>query len=237
MKQRLPVVLSATALVVAVLGVTPVGQATSTAIQTHFAKNANFLRGNAPSVKAGKKKIPLANKAGKLDKSWGAVGARGPAGAPGAPGAQGPAGPGGPGGPAGATGPQGPEGPFPSGNVPPGKTLRGVFLNEGPSGSFAFRGYSFGGFSLVAAPVPHFVANGGVVPPECAGGTAAVPQAAAGHLCLFEQYNSNHTAGTCIFSPVTGGCGSVTRWGFALAIYPTAAGHFYSGGTWAVTST
>ena len=75
MKQRLPVVLSATALVVAVLGVTPVGQATSTAIQTHFAKNANFLRGKAPSVKAGKNKIPMANKAGKLDKSWGAVGA------------------------------------------------------------------------------------------------------------------------------------------------------------------
>jgi hypothetical protein len=110
MKNRLPVVLSATALVVAVLGVTPVGQATSNAVQTHFARNANFLRGNAPSVKAGKGKIPVANKAGKLDKSWGAVGARGPAGSPGATGPQGPAGPGGPQGPQGPVGPQGPAG-------------------------------------------------------------------------------------------------------------------------------
>jgi hypothetical protein len=75
MKNRLPVVLSATALVVAVVGVTPVGQATSTAIQTHYARNASFLRGAAPSIKAGKNRIPRANKAGKLDRSWGVVGA------------------------------------------------------------------------------------------------------------------------------------------------------------------
>jgi hypothetical protein len=92
LRNRLPLVLSATALVVAVFGITPLGQATSTVIQTHFARNANFLRGNAPSVKAGKGKIPVANKAGKLDRSWGAVGARGPAGPPGANGASGAAG-------------------------------------------------------------------------------------------------------------------------------------------------
>jgi hypothetical protein len=107
-KNRLPIVLSTTALVIAVLGVTPVGQATSTAIQTHFARNANFLRGKAPSIKAGKNKIPAANKAGKLDKSWGAVGPRGPQGAPGANGANGAQGPAGPAGPGGATGPAGP---------------------------------------------------------------------------------------------------------------------------------
>jgi hypothetical protein len=98
MKNRLPVALSAAALIVAVLGVTPVGHATSNAIQTHFARNANFLRGKAPSIKAGKNKIPAANKAGKLDKSWGAAGPAGPRGltgangangAPGAPGAKG----------------------------------------------------------------------------------------------------------------------------------------------------
>ena len=114
MKNRLPLVLSATALVVAVFGITPLGQATTNIVQTHYARNAKFLRGNAPSVTAGKGKIPLANKAGKLDPSWGAVGARGPAGAPGAAGPQGPAGPagpGGPGGPPGADGPPGPPGP------------------------------------------------------------------------------------------------------------------------------
>jgi Collagen triple helix repeat (20 copies) len=108
-RNRLPVVLSATALVVAVLGVTPVGQATSNAIQTHFARNANFLRGNAPSVKAGKGKIPLANKAGKLDRTWGAVGPRGPQGPPGANGAPGAKGDKGD---VGAPGGQGAPGPF-----------------------------------------------------------------------------------------------------------------------------
>ena len=129
MKNRLPIVLSTTALVVAVLGITPLRQATSTVIQRHFARNANFLRGNAPSVKAGKGKIPVANKSGKLDPSWGAVGARGPAGPPGANGAAGPPGPGGPPGPAGAngtngtngtngaTGPQGPPGVVTSGRA------------------------------------------------------------------------------------------------------------------------
>jgi hypothetical protein len=106
-KNRLPLVLSATALVVAVFGVTPLGHATSTIVQTHFAKNANFLRNKAPSVKAGKNRIPAANKAGKLDRSWGAVGARG---RPGPAGATGPAGPAGPPGPQGPGGPQGPQG-------------------------------------------------------------------------------------------------------------------------------
>jgi len=107
LKNRLPLVLSATALVVAVFGITPLGQATTNIVQTHFARNANFLRGKAPSIKAGKNKIPAANKAGKLDASWGAVGARGAAGPPGANGAPGPQGPQGPPGGAGATGPAG----------------------------------------------------------------------------------------------------------------------------------
>jgi hypothetical protein len=67
---RLSIALSATALVVAVLGLTPAGNATSDALATHFARNALFLRNNAPSVKAGRKRIPLANSAGRLDRSW-----------------------------------------------------------------------------------------------------------------------------------------------------------------------
>jgi hypothetical protein len=78
MRNRLPVVLSAAALVVAVLGVTPVGQATSDSIQTHFARNASFLRGRAPSIKAGKNKIPAAGPNGKLHASWSPTGRAGP---------------------------------------------------------------------------------------------------------------------------------------------------------------
>jgi hypothetical protein len=108
-------------------------------------------------------------------------------------------------------------------------------MNEGPSGSFAFRGYSFGGFQLAAAPIVHYIVSGGAVPAGCSG-SPTNPNASPGHLCLFEQYNSNRTTGMCIFNPINGGCGQATRWGFALAIYPTAAGHFYAGGTWAVST-
>jgi hypothetical protein len=137
LKNRLPVVLSATALVVAVLGVTPVGQATSNAVQTHFARNANFLRGKAPSVRAGKNKVPVAAANGKLHPSWGAVGARGPAGPPGANGANGANGAQGPQGAPGAQGPQGPAGPG----------ARWVLVNA--DGSIAAQS---GGFTVPAHP-------------------------------------------------------------------------------------
>ena len=113
MKNRLPIVLSATALVVAVFGITPLGHATSTIVQTHFAKNANFLRGKAPSVAKKPNTIVLRDAKGNIK---GLAAVRGVAGAPGAPGPQGPQGPGGPQGPQGppgangATGPAGPAG-------------------------------------------------------------------------------------------------------------------------------
>jgi hypothetical protein len=111
MKNRLPVVLSSTALIVAVLGVTPVGHATSDVVQTHFARSANFLRGHAPSEKAGKGKIPVAGKNGKLHASWGAVGPRGPQGPPGASGPPGAPGSKGDKGDKGDTGAKGDPGP------------------------------------------------------------------------------------------------------------------------------
>jgi hypothetical protein len=113
LKNRLPIVLSATALVVAVFGITPLGHATSTIIQTHYAKNADFLRGKAPSVKAKPNTIVQRNGKGQI------VGIPVARGAQGAPGTPGPAGPQGPQGPAGAAGAAGaPGGPGPQG--PPG---------------------------------------------------------------------------------------------------------------------
>ncbi len=104
MKNRLPIVLSTTALVVAVFGITPLGHATSNIAQTHFAKSANFLRGKAPSVAAKPNTIVQRNGKGQI---VGIPVARGAQGAAGAPGPAGPAGPGGPAGPPGATGPPG----------------------------------------------------------------------------------------------------------------------------------
>jgi hypothetical protein len=124
LKNRLPIVLSATALVVSVFGITPLGQAAESVVTTHFAKNANFLRGKAPSVKAKPNTIVQRDGKGQIagirstSGSPGPAGPAGPAGTPGAPGAKGDkgdagaTGPPGPTGATGATGATGPAGPI-----------------------------------------------------------------------------------------------------------------------------
>jgi hypothetical protein len=104
MRQRLPLVLSVTALAVALLGSTPVGQASTELIQTipPFAKQAGFARlaGTADNAKrlGGHRPSEFArlDASGKLPASLGAVGPKGdpgPKGAPGSTGERGPAGP------------------------------------------------------------------------------------------------------------------------------------------------
>jgi hypothetical protein len=97
MRQRLPVMLSATALVVALLGVTPLGRASADAIGkavpfanvAGFAKNSGKLNGRTSSRAPRAGQIPVLDASGKLPASIGAVGPAGPAGAAGPPGASG----------------------------------------------------------------------------------------------------------------------------------------------------
>jgi Collagen triple helix repeat (20 copies) len=103
MRQRIPIVVSVTALVVAILGSTSLGEAASNAVRATFANNADKVDGIHASRKptAGRL-LPL----GKNKKFPASVlpltrGPRGPAG---------PAGATGPAGPAGATGPAGAQG-------------------------------------------------------------------------------------------------------------------------------
>jgi hypothetical protein len=126
--RRLPAVLSAAALVVAVLGATPYGGAALNGVAkvALFAKNAGKVGGIAAarSPKPGKLvplgkdgKFPISVLPAGLQGPAGPEGSRGPAGPAGTQGAQGPQGikgdTGAPGatGPAGAVGPQGPPGP------------------------------------------------------------------------------------------------------------------------------
>ena len=114
--KRLPLVLSTTALIVAVFGSTPVGHAVGSAIPP-FAKSAGYAKqaGNASAlngIKASKQPragtlLPLGAD-GKFPVSVGAVG---PAGAKGEKGEAGPAGPRGATGATGATGAAGARGP------------------------------------------------------------------------------------------------------------------------------
>jgi hypothetical protein len=122
MQNRLPVVLSMTALLVAVFGATPLGHAASRAIHAvpPFAKTASFAKfaGNASKLNGRKSTlsgapgtIPVVGRNGKLPASIGTVGPQGP---------QGPAGPRGTAGPTGPAGASGAEAKL---SCPSGTTL------------------------------------------------------------------------------------------------------------------
>ena len=122
MRERLPIVLSASALLVAVFGATPLGHAAGSALHSvpPFAKRAGFARfagtadnakrlaGHRASVTPKAGEIPILGLGGKLPMSIGAVG---PQGSQGPPGPKGLTGLTGPAGQRGAIGPAGPPGP------------------------------------------------------------------------------------------------------------------------------
>jgi hypothetical protein len=93
MKTRLPLILSAAALVVSLLGATPLGQAARSTIAqvvpraktADFAKNAGKLNGHKSSTNPSAGQIPVVGADGKLPAS---IGAAGPPGAPGVSGYQ-----------------------------------------------------------------------------------------------------------------------------------------------------
>jgi hypothetical protein len=94
MKTRLPLILSAAALLVSLLGATPLGEAARSTIAqvvpraktADFAKNAGKLNGHKSSTNPRVGQIPVVGADGKLSAS---IGAAGPQGAPGAPGVSG----------------------------------------------------------------------------------------------------------------------------------------------------
>lgn len=152
----------------------------------------------------------------------------------GAQGPQGVAGPQGPAGPQGSQGATGPAGPFPDGSLPPGKTIRGAYSFRGPaSDAFSATALSFG-FLLASAPVPHFV-DPALPPPSQCQGSAANPEAQAGHLCVYETLGANR--GTVTFLDPGAQTTGAGREGAVMQADDNAGSTtVYSYGTWAVTS-
>jgi hypothetical protein len=134
-------------------------------------------------------------------------------------------------GPKGDPGPQGdagPPGPFP-GVLPSGKTMRGAYGMDGvaTSAGYPFRDAVSFGFSLPAggpAVQAHFVAKGGS--DQNCPGSEPEPEAAPGHLCIFEEAGVNHPP-LKIY---------LRRSGAILYTASALAGYFTSSGTWAVTA-
>jgi hypothetical protein len=156
----------------------------------------------------------------------GPQGAQGPAGLQGSQGIQGIQ---------GAQGIQGPAGPFPDGNMPGNKTLRGSWMNLCDGEPSCWSDISFG-FQMSAPLTAHYIPDGTAPPAECPG-SKTNPQAAAGHLCVYEatKDNVNETVGIFVFDPsLTPGVSS--RWGALIRLIPIALDRYFATGHWAATS-
>jgi hypothetical protein len=123
---------------------------------------------------------------------------------------------------------------LPGGVLPAGKTLRGTFwMGTVAAGDFdlATSEISFG-YTFAAAPVPVFIQSGTTPPAECPGNSSN-PQAAPGYLCIYESSALN--AGVRdVNGP--GADGTTYPFGARLFARSSAAGNFWSMGTWAATS-
>jgi hypothetical protein len=150
-------------------------------------------------------------------------GARGAAGTPGPPGAQ------------GAQGIQGPPGPITS-DAPAGITLRGNYaLSSTGSTNFVVDAFTFS-LRLPAAPAPHYINVAAVAPAECPG-TLTNPQAAPGHLCVYEGNGTNVGTRGVVNTETGGGTtGQASRDGAGIYMFPSTTGHAYIWGSWAVTA-
>ncbi len=90
------------------------------------------------------------------------------------------------------------------------------------------------GYTLRSAPIPHFI-PAGAVPPSACPGNVANPQAAPGHLCVYEQHDNN-AQGQLIGNPVNNTGGQTSRFGAFVIAQSVADGTWTTSGTWAVRS-
>lgn len=122
--------------------------------------------------------------------------------------------------------------------LPSGSTLRGYFTvtySATAASQHMNSPISFG-LPLAAEPVAHFIAANTTPPAGCPG-SVNDPQAAAGHLCVYESDSSGSTiAASYPMICATGWCPHSTRWGAEVHVLSSSAGIIYTRGTWAVTA-
>ncbi|HXV33515.1 MAG TPA: hypothetical protein VD769_05860 [Gaiellaceae bacterium] len=116
------------------------------------------------------------------------------------------------------------------------KTIQGNYAAGLQAGNTADDGWdsiSFG-FELASAPQEHFLAAGSASTAQCPG-SATNPQAAPGHLCVYESVSQNRGS-VVIFTGTTGAVNQASKWGAGVWLIPAAVGNAFSYGTWAVTA-
>lgn len=110
--------------------------------------------------------------------------------------------------------------------------IQGAFMDLNGTGAVEVDSPISFGVQLAAAPTVHYIKVGDPVPPGCAG-TVDSPDAAVGHLCVFEQAASNLTT-RGVANPATGTSDQATTFGAYVYGIQAAAGQFWFRGTWAL---
>jgi hypothetical protein len=116
------------------------------------------------------------------------------------------------------------------------KIIRGTFAygtEANSAGDVAVSSISFG-LNLPGAPTAHYIKLAAPVPPECAGGSVALPQATPGHLCVFEGLADNAGATRGLTSTNGSGSDVSMTYGSVPFAYSAAAGTMSLIGSWAL---
>lgn len=124
---------------------------------------------------------------------------------------------------------------LPGGMLPAGATIRGVYGLGGDEPGWLAQGISFG-YTLASEPIPHYIETGAAAPAECPG-SASMPEAAPGHLCLYEGGRLSLT-GPLSIADAEGYYGNTNQSGFFLLALPgqVTGSNPLTSGTWAVTA-
>ncbi|MCD6639390.1 MAG: hypothetical protein LT071_05695 [Nocardioides sp.] len=118
--------------------------------------------------------------------------------------------------------------------APAQRLYRGTIMmigNAPGAGAGDGHGISFGA-TFPSAPTPHYIKLGDPVPAGCSG-TAAAPDAAPGHLCVFESEAANVGTNRGICRGGSASCSATDPFGATVYAYANAAGTFEVLGTWA----
>ena len=124
---------------------------------------------------------------------------------------------------------------LPGGTLPAGATIRGVYGVGGDEAGYLAQGISFG-YTLASEPIGHYIESGAAAPAECPG-SASMPEAAPGHLCLYEGGRLALT-GPLTITDAQGRFDRTNQSGFFLVATPASVTgpNPLTSGTWAVTA-
>ena len=120
---------------------------------------------------------------------------------------------------------------LPNGTPPVGTTARGNYaiISDSPRATDNLNW----GFELPSGPTEHFLPFGAPPTSDCPG-TSTDPQAAEGHLCVYE-HSAQFADSQYVFSGGTG-AGKADAFGASVIASNMGTGEFHSFGTWAVTA-